>query len=52
VGMTTSGAGGLKPSEACGRTVLYNSTPERPQDHGTDAVVSVASLERSLGLCP
>jgi len=28
----------------------YNSTPERPQDHGADALVPVASLERSL--CP
>src|ERR671913_8829 len=29
-GTNTSGAGGLKPSEACGRTPLYNPTTQNP----------------------
>jgi transposase len=33
-----------------GRYLSYNSTPERPQDHGTEVVVSVAPLEWGLGL--
>src|SRR4051812_26028812 len=41
---TSSGV--LPPRPECGRLALYNSTAERPRDHGTEAVVSVASLER------
>jgi hypothetical protein len=44
--------GVLSPSALCGLTSLYNSTLGRPQDHGADAVVSVAPLGRSPGPHP
>ena len=45
---TASEAGGLYANDECGRSVLYNTTTERPWDQGARASLSVASMGWSL----
>ena len=53
-GTMTSGAGARYPSEACGRTALYNTTKERPHSAlgGDTPTQARRALELAEGSAP